>query len=102
MEATAVGRSSPIPIATTGYQRCCSRMLRTSQRSLNRWTSADATPAEEPAHVGEPDPRVTAWGQQLRPCPWWARWSADHDNAEFWNVAAPKANIPHRIGGDAR
>ena len=42
---------------------------------------------------GSPGPSVSAW---------WARWSALHDRAEFWNVEAPKARKNQRTGAEAR
>ena len=42
---------------------------------------------------GSPGPSVSAW---------WARWSALHERAEFWNVEAPKARKNQRTGAEAR
>ena len=60
-------------------------------------------PPSEPADVREPEPlrdgvRIAdAVGVGV-----WARWSALHDSAEFWNVAAAKTSSVQRSGAVAR
>ena len=91
-------------MATTAYQRCCRRMLRTAHRSPSRLTSADASRRRnsQPTWAYQA-PRVTACGSAgPSVSAWWARWSALHDRAEFWNVAAPNASRAQRTGARAR
>ena len=79
-------------------------MLSTDHRSLNRRTSADATRRRnnQPMWANQ-IPCVMAWGSAGRSVSaWWARWSALHDSAEFWNAAAPNASMNQRTGADAR
>ena len=65
--ATNAGRTSPTPTATAGLPRCCSRMLRTAQRSFSRVTSADARRRRNSHPVcASQAPRVTGCGSPVR------------------------------------
>ena len=102
--AIAIGSTSPTPIAMTAYHRCWIRMLRTAHRSPRRLTSAEAVRRRRSqVRCAYHAPRVMACGS---PAPsvsaWWARWSALHDSAEFWNVAAPNVSNVQRTGAVAR
>ena len=69
------GTMSPVVIASSGYQRCWRRMLRTGHRSFSRVTSGDASRRRKsqltwayhaPRVIECGSPLVSVWA-------WWAR-----------------------------